>query len=85
LQIKYYVTSTGKVVKRINPKAVTRQRRRLKAYKRILDNGEIPLEDIELSYKSWMGDYTKLMSKKQIANMKQLYKDLFGKETRWKK
>lgn len=85
LQIKYYVTSSGKVVKRINPKAVTRQRRRLKAYKRILDKGEIPFEDIELSYKSWMGDYTKLMSKKQIQNMKQLYKELFGKETRWKR
>ena len=84
LQIKYWITPTGKVVKRINPKAVTRERRKLKAYKRILDQGIIDYETVEQAYKSWMGDYTKLMSKKQIEGMKQLYKDLFGKEPRWK-
>ena len=84
LQIKYWMTPTGKVVKRINPKAVTRERRKLKAYKRILDQGIIDYETVEQAYKSWMGDYTKLMSKKQIEGMKQLYKDLFGKEPRWK-
>lgn len=85
LQIKYFVTDTGKVVKRINPEAVTRERRKLKAYKRILDRGEVPYEDIEQAYKSWMGAFTDIMSKKQIKNMKTLYKELFGKEPRWKK
>ena len=85
LQVKYRLTDTGKVVKRINPKSVTRERRKLKAYRRMLDKGEIPYEDIEQAYKSWMGDFTRLMSKRQIKNMKQLYKDLFGKEPRWKK
>lgn len=84
LQIKYWMTPTGKVVKRINPKAVTREHRKLKAYKRILDKGVIDYETVEQAYKSWMGDYTKLMSKKQIKGMKELYKDLFGKEPRWK-
>lgn len=85
LQVKYRLTDTGKVVKRINPKSVTRERRKLKAYKRLLDNGKMPYEDIEQAYKSWMGDFTRLMSKRQVKNMKQLYKDLFGKEPRWKK
>lgn len=84
LQVKYSLTDTGKVIKRINPKSVTRERRRLKAYKHILDNGIIQYDDIEQSYKSWMGDFTRLMSKKQIRNMKTLYKDLFGKEPKWK-
>ncbi len=83
--MKYRLTDTGKVVKRINPKSVTRERRKLKAYKRMLGKGAIPYEDIEQAYKSWMGDFTKLMSKRQIKNMKQLYRDLFGKEPRWKK
>lgn len=85
LQIKYSLSETGKVIKRINPKSVTRERRKLKAYKRLYDKGEMPYEDIEQAYKSWMGDYVRLMSKKQINNMKQLYKELFGKEPRWKK
>ena len=85
LQIKYWVNDTGKVVKRINPASVTRERRKLKAYKRLLDKGEIPYEDIEQAYKSWMGAYARLMSKQQVRNMKSLYRDLFGKETRWKR
>lgn len=85
LQIKYWVTETGKVVKRINPASVTRERRKLKAYKRQLDKGKIPYEDIEQAYKSWMGAYAKLMSKQQVRHMKELYKELFGKETRWKR
>lgn len=84
LQIKYRLTDTGKVVKRINPKSVTRERRRLKAYKRILDKGIIQYEDIEQAYKSWMGDFSRLMSKTQTKNMKRLYKELFGKEPQWK-
>ena len=51
--------------------------------KRILDK-EIDYETVEQSYKSWMGAYAKLMSKKQRNGMKQLYKELFGKEPRWK-
>lgn len=85
LQVKYTLSDSGKVIKRINPKSVTRQRRRLKAYKRLYDKGELPYDDIEQSYKSWMGDYSRLMSKHQIRNMKNIYKSLFRKEPRWKK
>lgn len=85
LQIKYTLTDTGRVIKRINPKSVTRERRKIKAYKRLLDKGEMSYKDIEQAVKSWMGAYHKLMSKKQKNNMKVLYKELFGKELIWKK
>lgn len=84
LQVRYTLTDTGKVIKRINPVSVTRERRKLKAYRRILDRDVITYETVEQAYKSWMGAYTPLMSKKQISNMKTLYKELFGKEPRWK-
>ncbi len=76
---------TGKVVKRINPKSLTRERRKLKAYKRLLAKGEIDYASIEQAAKSWMGCFVNLMSKDQIKNMKRLYQDLFGKELKWKK
>lgn len=85
LQFKYFLTDTGKVVKRINPKSVTRQRRKLKSYKRLYDKGGIDYESIKQSYKSWMGSYAKHMSKKQIKNMKSLYYSLFKEDPRWKK
>lgn len=84
LQRKYFVTPTGKVVVRITPKAVTRERRKLKAYKRILDEGVITYPDIEQAARSWMGENVKFMSKKQISNLKELYYELFGKELAWK-
>lgn len=85
LQTKYRLSDTGKVIKRINPTQVTRERRKLKAYRRLLNKEVIKYEDVEQAYKSWMGAYTPLMSKKQIKNMKELFKELFGKEPRWKK
>ena len=85
LQIKYFLTDKGKVVKRINPQTLTRERIRLKAYKKLLDKGQLPYEDIRNAYKSWMGNFAKLMSKKQIKNMKELYIKLFNEDLRWKK
>ena len=84
LQIKYSLAENGRVIKRINPKAVTRERRRMKAYKRLIVRGEMSYEAAEMAIRSWMGDYSRLMSKKQIQNMKALYRALFGKELSWK-
>lgn len=85
LQFKYTLLDSGRVVKRINPKTVTRERRKLKAYKRLLNKGIMPYEDIENAYKSWMGTFAKHMSEIQRENIQHLYKSLFGKEPRWKK
>ena len=84
LQTKYFLTADGKVVKRINPKNITREKRKLRSYKRLLSAGRMKYEDIEQSAKSWMGNYYRLMSKKQVRHMKEHYRDLFGKELQWK-
>ena len=84
LQVKYFLTEKGKVVKRINPKAVTRERRKLKAYKRLLDKSIMRYEDIKKAYKSWICEYHKLMSKQQILNMQKLYTELFNDTVRYR-
>lgn len=84
LQIRYSLSPTGKVIKRINQKAVTRERRRMKAYKHLMDEGKMTYADVEQACKSWMGDYARIMSKDQINHMKSRYKALFGKELSWK-
>lgn len=85
LQIRYTLTDTGRVIRRINPKNITRERRKLKAYRRLLDRGEIEYEDIELSFKSWLGDAFRYMSNIQIDNMLTLYHELFGRIPSWKR
>lgn len=84
LQVRYFMTDKGKVVKRINPKSITRERRKLKRYKHLMDEGRLTYPAIEQAYKSWMGKFTRIMSKKQIKNMKELYYQLFKEDARWK-
>lgn len=85
LQIKYSLNKKGKVIKKINPKSITRERRRIKAYKRLFDLGKLPYKDIENACRSWMGEYSKIMSKKQIQYIKDLYFKFFDKELIWKR
>ena len=56
----------------------------MKAYKRQLDKGKMTDEDIFQSCRSWMGNYTPLMSRRQVKHIKNLYQNLFHKEITWK-
>ena len=84
LQIRYSLTENGRVIQRISQKAVTRERRRLRKYKHMIEKGRMSIDDVEQATRSWMGDYARIMSKQQIIHMKAVYKSLFGKEISWK-
>lgn len=77
LQIKYTLTDTGKVIKRINPKRITAMRRRLRKLKEKVKNNEIEYDNVENMFKSWMGSFYKLMSKQQRYNLITMYEKLF--------
>ena len=79
LQVKYSLSKDGKVIKRINPERVTAQRRKLKKLAVKVENVEIEYENVENMFKSWMGSFYKLMSKKQRKNLIELYEQLFNK------
>lgn len=79
LQVKYSLSKDGKVIKRINPERVTTLRRKLKKLAGKVQNGEIEYENVENMFKSWMGSFYKLMSKKQRENLIGLYEQLFDK------
>lgn len=80
LQIKYTLTGSGKVIRRINPKRVTAMRRKLKKLAVKVKDGEILYEKVENMFRGWMGSFYKLMSGKQRKNMIRLYEELFGKQ-----
>lgn len=84
LQLQYKLTETGRVVRKIHPKAITRERRKLKAYKRLLEQKRLTYEEIENIFKSWMSSNYKNMSMQQITNMSQLYYNLFRRKVTWK-
>lgn len=85
LQIGYSLQKNGRLIRKINPKAITRERRKLKAYKRKLDKDEMAYEDIENAFKGWMGSNYKRMSRKQITNLFVLYYELFERRPQWQR
>ena len=85
LQNGYSLTETGRIICKINPKSITRERRKLKAYKRLLEAGKITYSEIENIFKSWMGGNFRRMSHRQIYNMSELFITLFRRKPKWKK
>lgn len=43
----------------------------------MVDQGRMPLIDVQNSFKSWLGTYDKLLSYRTKSSMKALYTDLF--------
>lgn len=80
LQVKYTLTESGAVIKRINPTRVTKIRRKLKKLAVMVHNGERTYEAVEEMFRSWMGSFYKLMSKEQRLGMIHLFEDLFDKK-----
>lgn len=82
LQIKYFLTPTGRLVKRINSKRVTAMRRKLKKLHKMMLAGQRKFKSIYDLYHSWERDYFRLMSKIQRRNMKTLFYSLFSEEVK---
>lgn len=78
LKKRFFYSETGKVVVRPSREAITRQRRKLKAFRRMLDRGEITREQINQSYQSWRGGMLRLDAHRTVLSMDALYRSLFG-------
>lgn len=77
LKKRFIFTNTGKVIRLPPKKATTRMRRKLKKLAIKYKNGEMKLEDIKQSVKSWMGSMQHSKSYRQIQEIKKLYQNLF--------
>lgn len=80
LKKRFYYGPTGKVVVRPSRESITRERHKLKAFRRMLDLGDITIEQINQSYQSWRGGILRLDAHETVLEMDGLYKRLFGNE-----
>lgn len=78
LKVRFETTNRGKVIMRPCRKSVTKQRQKLKAFRRKLDAGEMELSDVRASYESWRGYNNHMNGHRSMVNMDKLYFDLFG-------
>lgn len=77
LKTRFFLTETGKVIRRISKSSIVRERRKLKRlYKKLLA-GKISMDDVRHSWASWLGYARRFRSYKTILNMQVLYVRLF--------
>ncbi|MBR2211960.1 MAG: hypothetical protein IJ896_11005 [Fibrobacter sp.] len=78
LKVRFETTDAGKVIMRPCRKSITKQRKKLKAFRKAVDRGEMSIDDVRASYESWRGYNRHMNGYKSIINMDKLYFDLFG-------
>ena len=79
LQIKYRVKATGRIIKAMSRNKIVRERRRLKAFRRMLDTGQMTVEEIWRAYQSWRGSVINDHNAchRSVQAMDALYDNLF--------
>lgn len=80
LKIRFYLTETGKVVKKIYKRSITRMRVKLKKLHKMWLEGKIEFEDICTTWQSWKAYAEKFKAYHTIRNMWELFTQLFYKE-----
>lgn len=79
LQLKYRILPNGKILVTPVPAKITRERRKLKAYKRLRDTGKLNMQEIQNAYKSWRQCIIRDCScTRSVLNLDALYGELFG-------
>lgn len=82
MKIKYNITESGKIIKRIVPETITRERIRLKKYYKKYMEGRMAYYEIENNFKSWYGNYRKFDSRKSLHEILRLFIILFRDDIR---
>jgi hypothetical protein len=80
LKVRFFLTNTGKIVRKICKASITRERRKLKKLRKKLDEGVLTLSDIQQSFQSWKAYANTFNAYHTIQNMEQLFKQLFFEE-----
>ena len=77
LKVRFFLTKTGKVVKKIYKRSITRMRMKLKKLAKKLDAGKLTFPDIWVTWQSWRAYALRFDAWRTIQNMGKLYCKLF--------
>ena len=84
LKTRYYLTDTGKVIRKPDHKAIVRTRRRVKKHRRMVEDGIMTAEQATQSYMSARGALLTRDAYRSVHGLDQLFYSLYG-TTPWKK
>ena len=77
LQMRIFVTPTGRIIKKMPRRSISRMRRRLKKLRHMLDAGRITREDIWNAWQSWRSHAMRFNAWHTVKSMEHLYNRLF--------
>lgn len=77
LKMRVFVTPSGKILKKIYKRSVTRERRKLKKLRQMLDRGKVTREDVYNAWQSWKSYALRFNAWHTVQNMGKLYDKLF--------
>lgn len=77
LKWHYYLTPTGKVIRRMSDRSIAKMRRKLRRMKKQIDAGRMTRETAEESLRSWIANAQRGNTREAVAAMRRYYKELF--------
>lgn len=77
MKVRYRVTPSGKIVRTLAKSGIVRMRRKLKKFRRLVDNSEMTLDDVFNSIQSWLAHSKIANAYHAKKNMLKLYNELF--------
>lgn len=78
LKTKYILTSTGRIIKKMCSASITRERRKLKKFKNLVENGKITFLEVLNQFKSWKGTTKRFNCYHSIHCLDGLFNFLFS-------
>lgn len=78
MKVRYWVTLDGKIIKKLTRAGITRMRRKLKKFHRLVNNGSMGMDDVYNSIQSWLAHSKIAKSYHSVKSMLRLYHRLFG-------
>ena len=80
LKVRFFLTKTGKVIRKIYKRSVVKQRQKLKKLRKKLDKGLLDFQDICNSFQSWKAYASNFNAYFTVKNMEALFRQLFYEE-----
>lgn len=77
LKTRFFLNETGAVVRKMNRKSPVKMRKKLRIFRRWIDEGRFTIGNVETAYQSWRGHMIRGNSTKVLRRMDIFYKSLY--------
>lgn len=77
LKTIYRMKENGRIIKRITKENISRERRKIRKFRKLVDAGRMAVEHAKNNYKSWRGSYKNYDSRYEIIKMDNFFLSIF--------